>query len=62
MAYALSSFLLIQMVKPFNNVRNIVLTDLGALVVQTEPVGLHVVEPDPVGSADAGLGEYKNRR
>jgi len=28
-----------------------------ALVVEREPVGLHVVKPDEIGSADARLGE-----
>ena len=32
-----------------------------ALVVERQAVGLHVVEPDVIGAADAGLGEHQDR-
>ena len=40
-----------------NDVGDIVLLGLAALVVQGEAVGLHVIEPDLVRAAVAGLGE-----
>ena len=43
--------------EPGHDVRDVVLGDRGALVVQGETVGLHVVKPDVVRAAVAGLGE-----
>ena len=43
--------------KPLDNIRDVVLRDGAALVVQTKPIRLHVVEPDFVRTAVPGLGE-----
>ena len=40
-----------------DDIRNIIFRDGGSFVVQGEAVGLHVVEPNLVGTAVPGLGE-----
>ena len=48
--------------EPGDDVRDVVFLYLGALVVQREAVGFHIVEPHPVGAARAGLGKHQHRR
>ena len=48
--------------EPGDDVRDVVFLHLGALVVQRETVGFHIVEPHPVGAARAGLGKHQHRR
>ena len=50
------------MVEAVDDVRDVVVGHLGALVVQAEAVGLHIVEPHVFRAARAGLGEYQHRR
>ena len=51
---------LIEGVEPRHDIRNVVLFDRAALVVQAETVGAHVVEPDFVRAAVSGFGEDQN--
>ena len=43
--------------KPLDNIRNVILRNERALVVQTKPIRLHVVEPDLVRTAVPGFGK-----
>ena len=43
-----------------NDVGDVVFLDLGALIVQTEAIGLHIIEPNFIRAACAGLGKDQN--
>ena len=47
--------------EPGDDVRDVVFLHLGALVVQREAVGFHIVEPHLIGAARAGLGKHQHR-
>ena len=49
-----------QIMEPLDNIGDVILLGFGALVIQREAVGLHVIEPDVVGAAMAGLGKHQN--
>ena len=46
-----------QIMEPGHDVRNVAVRRRGALVVQAEPVGVHIVKPHLVRAAVAGLGK-----
>ena len=48
--------------EPGDDVRDVVFLHLGALIIQREAVGFHIVEPHLVGAACAGLGKHQHRR
>ena len=50
-----------EVMEPGHDVGDVVLLHRGALVVQGEAIGPHVVEPDLVRAAVTGLGEDKDR-
>ena len=50
----------LKVVETCDNIGNIVLLDLGALIIKAEAVGLHIVEPNLIGASVSGLGEYQN--
>ena len=52
----------IQVMEPPDDIRNIVLLNRTPLVIQTEAIVLHVVEPDVIRSAGFGFGKNKDRR
>lgn len=45
-----------------DDVGNVVLLGLAALIVQRKAVGLHVIKPNIFGAARAGFGEHQHRR
>ena len=59
---AVAAGFLLQVVEAVDDVGDVVVGHLGALVVQAEAVGLHVVEPHVFRAARAGLGEHQHRR
>ena len=52
---ALSIFLSSQIVESFNNVRNVVVFDSLSLIIQTETISFHVIEPDIICSTGISL-------
>lgn len=43
-----------------NNIRNIIFRNLTALIIQAETIGLHIIEPDLIGTACASLCKDQN--
>ncbi len=59
---ALAVGFLVQMMEPLDDVGDVVLRNLAALVIQRKTIGLHIVKPDVFGAARAGLCEHQHRR
>ena len=57
---ALACCFLLQVAESLNDIGNIVIRNLGTLVVEAEAVGLHVIKPYFVGTASAGLCKYQH--
>ena len=56
----MAALLILQIMEPGDDVGDIVLRHRGALIVQRETVGGHIIEPHLISADVSSLGEHQN--